>query len=156
VRLLVIVAALLASLAITGPAAADDPPTAVTVGEGQVITDPASETEPADAVDTSNDGSDVPAADDGEPGPKPPPDASGRSGELHVLGSGATAYSAPPAAAAAPAAASAPAPAIRTAVARRRGTLPFTGVDAGALALVGLALLVAGSGLLVVLRQPLR
>jgi hypothetical protein len=34
--------------------------------------------------------------------------------------------------------------------------LPFTGVNAGALALIGLALLAGGSGLLAVLRQPVQ
>jgi hypothetical protein len=139
-------------LAFAGPAAAD------TVGEPQVVTDQASNTEPAPAPETdaapqpqpqpapADDGSDVPAADDGPPLPEPPPDASGRRGEIHVLD--ATTQSAPTAPAPAPAA-----PTARSSTAAAP-ELPFTGPHAGALALIGLALLAAGSGLLAVLRKP--
>jgi hypothetical protein len=137
-------AALLSSFVLAGTALADDG----TVGPGQVITDPSAETEPA-----------PPVADDGfvsdDP---PPPDASGRRGEVHVLDSASTS-SAPSATPAAPArAAVTPARrvAARPAPTGRAGTLPFTGVDAGALALIGVALLACGSGLLAVLRQPVQ
>jgi hypothetical protein len=114
-----------------------------TVGPGQVVTDPASETEPAPTAG-------VPAATDGVAQELPADQP--KRGEVHVLG-GATASSTPPAAAASPAQAAAPV--ARTASGGRK-TLPFTGVDAGALALVGLGLLAAGSGLLAVLRQPVQ
>jgi hypothetical protein len=133
----VLLAALMASLVLAGPAMADD---TTAVGQGQVITDQATETEPAPAV--GGDGSDVPYADDGTPAPEPAPDASGRRGEIHVLGS-TTSSNAPPVSAPAPASAPAAAAAAPTAA----KTLPFTGVNAGALALIGLALL--GSGVLV-------
>src|SRR4051794_10392739 len=128
-------------LVFAGPAAAD------TVSEPQVITDQATETEPAPVEEApepdasyDDDAADAPAADDGTPAPEPPPDASGRRGEIHVLD--ATSASSP--AAASPPAASAPAPAAPAARAR---TLPFTGPHAGVLALVGLALLAAGFAL---------
>ncbi|MEA2412867.1 MAG: hypothetical protein QOC77_3428 [Thermoleophilaceae bacterium] len=152
-RLSGVLLALAATLAFAGPAAAD------TVGEPQVITDQASNTEPAPAPeadaapqpqpepDAAPDGSDVPATDDGPPLPEPPPDASGRRGEIHVLD--ATTQSTP--AAPAPAA---PAPAPARASTAAAPQLPFTGPHAGALALVGLALMAAGSGLLAVLRKP--
>jgi hypothetical protein len=136
-------AALLSSFVLAGPALADD----ATVGPGQVITDPSAETEPA-----------PPVADDGYVSDDPPPpDASGRRGEVHVLDSASTS-SAPSATPAAPArAAVTPAgTTTRRAATRRAGTLPFTGVDAGALALIGAALLACGSGLLAVLRQPVQ
>jgi hypothetical protein len=133
-------AALLSSFVLAGPALADD----ATVGPGQVITDPSAETEPA-----------PPVADDGYVSDDPPPpDASGRRGEVHVLDSASTS-SAPAATPAAPASA-----AVTPARAARRGgttgTLPFTGIDAGPLALIGLTLLACGSGLLAVLRQPVQ
>src|SRR3954453_5166808 len=92
-----------ALLVFAAPAAADS------VGEPQVITDQATETEPApvdeapepDASYDEEDGSDVPAADDGPPAPEPPPDASGRRGEIHELD--ATSTSSPAATASAPA-----------------------------------------------------
>jgi hypothetical protein len=154
-RLWGVLLALAATLAFAGPAAAD------TVGQPQVITDQASNTEPAPETDAApqpqpqpepdaayaDDGSDIPAADDGTPAPEPPPDASGRRGEIHVLD--ATTQSAP--AAPAPAA---PAPAAARASTAAAPQLPFTGPHAGALALIGLALLAAGSGLLAVLRKP--
>jgi hypothetical protein len=141
-----LIAALLTSFALAGPAlAADDG----TVGSGQVVTDPTAETEPAPDAEESQDPEesedpDAPVADDGEATETepPPPDASGQRGEVHVLGT--QAHSTTPA----PAAAS-PRPAAAK-------TLPFTGVDAGALLLVGLALLACGSGLLAVLRQPVQ
>lgn len=144
-----LIAALLSSFVLTGPALADDG----TVGTGQVITDPSAETEPAPAADDTDD-PDVPVADDGEVVVEepPPPDASGRRGEVHVLDSAAE--SSAPAAAPAPAATPSAAAAAPARAGRRTGTLPFTGVDAGALLLVGLALLAGGSGLLAVLRQP--
>ena len=138
-----LIAALLSSFVLAGPALADD----VTVGPGQVITDPSAETEPA-----------PPVADDGYVSDDPPPpDASGRRGEVHVLDSASTS-GAPSATPAAPArAAVTPArTTTRPAATRRAGTLPFTGVDAGALALIGVALLACGSGLFAVLRQPVQ
>jgi hypothetical protein len=131
-----------------GPVVAQggDPAPDPTVGPGQVITDPAGQTEPAATTD-------VPAATAGVAQELPANQA--KRGEVHVLG-GATASSTPPAAtppaAQTPQAAAAPA---RTVSAGRK-TLPFTGVDAGVLALVGLGLLAAGSGLLAVLRQPVQ
>jgi hypothetical protein len=136
-----------------GPSVAqsgDPAPPDSTVGPGQVVTDPASETEPAPPAD-------VPAATDGVAQELPADQP--KRGEVHVLGTGATASSPAPAAAAAPAqtpqAAAATATAARPVSASRR-TLPFTGVDAGVLVLVGLGLLAAGSGLLAVLRQPVQ
>ena len=137
-------AVLLAMLALAGPAAAQDPVTDTTpapvctgsgegdpgtcssadvadqqIGDGQVVTDPAAEI----------DGPTIP--DDGDrPSGKP------KRGEQHVLGAVATAT--PPAPVAQPAAGS-PAPA-----ATARKTLPFTGVDARPLALMGVALLLTG------------
>jgi hypothetical protein len=137
-------AALLSSFVLAGPALADD----ATVGPGQVITDPSAETEPAPPVVDDGYVSDDP----------PPPDASGRRGEVHVLDSASTsgAPSATPAAPARAAVTPAGAAAARPAATGRAGTLPFTGVDAGALALIGVALLACGSGLLAVLRQPVQ
>jgi hypothetical protein len=146
-------AVLLAVLALAGPAAAQDPAVSTTpapvcsgvgendpgtctsagdqqIGDGQVVTDPADEV----------DGPTVP--DDGDrPADEP------KRGEQHVLGDSASASSDP-----APAAASAPAPAARpastTSAARPAAaspeTLPFTGVDAGPLVLMGALLLGAG------------
>jgi hypothetical protein len=119
------------ALAIASPAAAAD-----TVGEGLVITDPAAATEtapPPPVADSGAEQADSPPAGAVDPGAPPPPDASGRRGELHVLTSRATSSTPPPARPAG-------APASRAA------TLPFTGVDAGAVALLGLALLAAGTG----------
>src|SRR4051812_27204331 len=101
------------------------------VGEPQVVTDQATETEPEATYD-DDEGSDIPAVDDGTLAPEPEPDASGRRGEIHVLD--ATSASSP--APAAPATAHAPA-----------RTLPFTGVNAALLALVGLGLVAAGAAL---------
>jgi hypothetical protein len=143
VRLTAAFAAIAATLALASPAAAapDDP-----VGPGQVITDPASETEPTPddvAVVEDTSGTVTEELAD-EPGTK--------RGELHVLGTGRKESS--PVASSAPAAATqAPAPAPRASATK---TLPFTGVDAGAIALIGLGLLAAGSGLLAVLRQPVQ
>jgi hypothetical protein len=138
-------AVLLAALALAGPAAAQDPVTDTTpapvcsgtgetdpgtctsagdqqIGDGQVITDP------ADEVDgpTGADDGDRPASD--EP----------KKGEQHVLGNSATA-SAPAPAAAQPAAVTSTQPVA--AAAPRPKTLPFTGVDARQLALMGTALM---------------
>jgi hypothetical protein len=148
------VAAILAVLALAGPAAAQDPATSTTpapvcsgvgetdpgtctsagsgddqaIGGGQVITDP------ADQVD----GPTVP--DDGD-GPASEP----KQGEQHVLGNSATASS--PKTSSAPTQAAAPAAAPRPAAATASPeTLPFTGIDAGPLVLMGVLLL--GSGLL--------
>jgi hypothetical protein len=149
------VAVLLAALALAGPAAAQDPATDTTpapvcsgtgetdpgtctsagttgdqtVGNGQVVTDPANQVDGPTAPDDG----DRPAA---EP----------KKGEQHVLGNSATASSptktsSAPSAAATPAAASQPA-----AAAASPQTLPFTGIDAGPLVLMGSLLL--GSGLL--------
>jgi hypothetical protein len=137
----VLIAALLSSLVLTGPALADD----ATVGPGQVITDPSAETEP-----------DPPVADDGYVSDDPPPpDASGRRGEVHVLDSASTS-SAPSATPAAPASAAVTPARATVRPASTTRTLPFTGVNAGALALIGFALLAGGSGLLAVLRQPVQ
>jgi hypothetical protein len=135
--------ALLSSFVLAGSALADD----ATIGPGQVITDPSAETEPAPPVATDGQVSEDP----------PPPDASGRRGEVHVL-DGASTSSAPSTTPAAPvrAAATPAAAATRPAATASARTLPFTGVDAGALALVGVALLACGSGLLAVLRQPVQ
>ena len=145
VRLTAALAAIAATLATAAPAMADDPPSDTTVvGPGQVITDPASETEPtpppedvAEVEDTSGT-----VTEELDPGPTPP-----KRGEIHVLGTGKTASS-PPAPAAASSAPQA-APRATAAGTGRSGakTLPFTGVNAGLLALCGAVLL--GSGLLV-------
>src|SRR3954452_10851134 len=130
VRLLVV---LLASLLFAAPAMAASDPDA-TVGQGQVITDIATEVEPPPGED---DGTDIPpAADDGTPAPEPEPDATGRRGEIHVLDSAtssspttaATTPTPSPAAVPAPvqAAATPAQPAARAASAK---TLPFTGVN---------------------------
>jgi hypothetical protein len=144
-----LLAVLIASLVFAAPAMAQDDPT---VGQGQVITDMATETEPPPGED---DGTDIPPVDDGTPAPEPEPDASGRRGEIHVLDS-ATSSKSPTTAAPATAAASP----VRTAARPQAGAgaraLPFTGIDAGPLALIGLALLGAGGGLLAVLRQPVQ
>jgi hypothetical protein len=126
-------AAIALSLVFAAPAMAQEP----AVGEPQVVTDQASETEPAGGVTLEDDGSEITPADDGTPAPEPAPDASGRRGEIHVLD--ATSTSSPAPAASTPAAA---APAARPA-----RTLPFTGVNAGLLAALGLALLAAGVAL---------
>jgi hypothetical protein len=148
-------AVLLAVLALAGPAAAQDPGTGTTpapvcsgvgendpgtctsagqtgdqtIGQGQVITDP------ADQVDGPT------APDDGDR----PADAP-KTGEQHVLGDSAIASS--PKTSSAPTSAAAPAAATQPAapVAAGPKTLPFTGVDAGPLVLMGVLLL--GSGLL--------
>jgi hypothetical protein len=139
-------------LVFAAPAMAQDG----TVGEGQVITDLATETEPPPGQD---DGTDIPPVDDGQPGAEPEPDASGRRGEVHVLDSESES-SAPPAPAVTPAAAPAtPAPAATAAAPSTRaraaaGTLPFTGIDAAPLALIGLALLASGCGLMVLSARP--
>lgn len=151
-------AVVLAALALAGPAAAQAPVTDTTpapvcsgvgendpgsctsgdqqIGQGQVITDPANQvTGPT-------------TPDDGDRPADTPP----KRGEQHVLGDAATASSPAPAAAPAPAptpvAAAAPAPrsATATATATSAKTLPFTGVNAGPLVLMGVLLL--GSGLL--------
>ena len=136
-------AVLLAVLAFAGPAAAQDPATDTTpapvcsgtgeadpgtctsagdqqIGDGQVVTDPASQ------VDGPT------APDDGDR-----PVAQPRQGEQHVLGGAATSSS--PAPATHPVAATSAQPA-----ATARKTLPFTGVDARPLALMGAALLLTG------------
>jgi hypothetical protein len=110
-------ASILAMLALAAPAAAQE----AVVGEGTVITDPASETETPEPAD------DLPEPESDDV-PAPEPDASGKRGELHVLGTETA--SSPSRTGAAPA-----------------STLPFTGVEAWVLALAGLALL--GSGLAV-------
>jgi hypothetical protein len=139
-----LIATLLSLFVLAGPALADD----ATVGPGQVITDPSAETEPPP---------EPPVAADGQvSADPPPPDASGRRGEVHVLDSASTS-SAPSATPAAPArAAVTPARAATAGRPTATGTLPFTGVNAGALALIGVALLACGSGLLAVLRQPVQ
>ena len=116
--------------------APEDP--GATVGSGQVITDPADEIE-------------GPKVDDDATTPQPQ-----ERGELHVLPAAAQESSAP---AAAPAQTSATSPvtgpreddaaAARAASTGTAGakTLPFTGVDAGPLALLGAMLLAAGLGL---------
>jgi hypothetical protein len=112
-----------------------------TVGSGQVITDPAAQTEQS------------PTATGGAPQaarahPAHPP----RRHVRHAMSP------APPATPRAVPARAVPvtSPVPPAAASTRRATLPFTGVDAGALALAGLALLAAGSGLLAVLRQPVQ
>ena len=126
---------------VTGCSNAGDPPgDAATVGDGQVVTDPASEIEEPPAADDS----------DGRTAP--------RRGQLHSLGAddrsaGVAAPQGAPASAsdAEPAAVKRTASATATRVAARpragRGTLPFTGVDAGPLALFGVMLLAGGLGL---------
>jgi hypothetical protein len=117
--------------------APEDP--AATVGSGQVITDPADEIE-------------GPKVDDDAATPQPQ-----ERGELHVLPAAAQESSAP---AAAPVQAATTSPvstgpreddvaAARAASTGSAGakTLPFTGVDAGPLALIGAMLLAAGLGL---------
>jgi hypothetical protein len=147
-------AVLIASLVFAAPALAQDD---ATVGDGQVITDMATEVEPPPGED---DGTDIPPVDDGTPAREPEPDATGRRGEIHVLDSATSSSPATPSAATPRAYSQAAAPAAATttpAAARPTGTaktLPFTGVDAAPLALIGLALLAAGAGLLAVLRQP--
>lgn len=147
VRPLVVSIASLASaftFAFAAPAMAQDE---APVGQGQVITDIATEVEPPPGED---DGTDIPpAVDDGTPAPEPEPDATGRRGEIHVLDSATSSSPAPspsPTAAVAP---PSPSPAAVTPEpAAPRGatakTLPFTGVDPTPLALAGLALLAAG------------
>jgi hypothetical protein len=118
-------------LTVTAPAAAD------TVGDGQVVTDPTSETEgdpPSDPAPVAVHTAAQPAAS--APAPRPPSPAS------PVTTQPIATTTTQPAAAATPAAPPA------------RKTLPFTGVNAVPLALIGLTLLGAGSGLLAVLRQP--
>ena len=144
-RVRVLLALLSSLLVMAAPAMAQEP--AATVGAGQVVTDQAAQTE------TETD-SGVPYADDGQPAPEPAPDASGRRGEIHVLD--ATTSSRAPSKAAVPAPARAAAAPAQQARPAATTTLPFTGIDAGALALIGLALLAAGSGLLAVLRQPVQ
>jgi hypothetical protein len=116
--------AVVVCLAFAAPAMAQEP----TVGEPQVITDQATETEPD--VTLEDEGSELNAVDDGTPAPEPEPDASGRRGEIHVLDAKSS---------------SSPAAAAPTATPAR--TLPFTGPHAAVLALVGLVLLAAGSAL---------
>jgi hypothetical protein len=154
-RLLPVLLASLVALAFAAPAMAQDG----TVGQGQVITDIATETEPPPGED---DGTDIPPVDDGEPAAEPEPDASGRRGEVHVLDS-ATESEAPatPAPVSVPATATPPTAAASSAPITARphaaaASLPFTGVDAGPLVLIGLALLGSGVGLLAVLRQPVK
>src|SRR3954471_16387867 len=155
-RLLLVLLASLVALAFAAPAMAQDG----TVGQGQVITDIATETEPPPGED---DGTDIPPVDDGQPAAEPEPDASGRRGEVHVLDS-ATESEAPatpapvsvPATATPATAAASSAPAASRPRAASAKTLPFTGIDAGPLVLIGLALLGSGAGLLAVLRQPVQ
>jgi hypothetical protein len=147
-------AVLLAVLALAGPAAAQDPATSSTpapvctgvgesdpgtcasagdqtIGDGQVITDPAAQVDGPTAPDDGDHPADQP-----------------KRGEQHVLGDSASASSdpapAPAPAAAAHTPASASPPAAATATSPK--TLPFTGIDAGPLALMGVLML--GSGLL--------
>jgi hypothetical protein len=147
-------AVLLAVLALAGPAAAQDPAPADTtpapvcsgvgendpgtctsgpsqpIGSGQVITDPADQL----------DGPTIP--DDGD-GPAAEP----KKGEQHVLGDSASASSPKTSSAPTTVSAPAPAPTPKPAAATSPKTLPFTGVDAGPLVLMG-ALLLAGGLLL--------
>src|SRR4051794_29378189 len=136
-------AVLLAVLAFAGPAAAQDPATDTTpapvctgvgedgvptctsgdsadqtIGGGQVTTDPPDQAEGPTAPD-----------DGAGPGAEP------KTGEQHVLGEVATAGSPPPAAAR---------PATVNPAAAGPKTLPFTGVDAGPLVLMGAVLLLTG------------
>jgi hypothetical protein len=159
-RIATLLAALTASLVLAAGASAqviedgND-----TVGPGQVHTDPASEVEAPDEGDGLTDdeareeaGEDEPVASDegqAQDEAQEPSDApgSGKRGEIHVLGgaqSSGGGESGGDSSAAAGSPASEPA-AGRTATGRR--TLPFTGVDAGPLAALGLALLAAGMGL---------
>jgi hypothetical protein len=113
-----------------------------TVGSGQVITDSAAQTEQP------------PTATGGAP-------QAARAHRAHPARPHVRHATSPAAPAATPRAVPARAvpvtsPAPPAAAPTRRATLPFTGVDAGALALAGLALLAAGSGLLAVLRQPVQ
>jgi hypothetical protein len=112
-----------------------EPPDDGTVGPGQVITEPAEEVQPAAGGDDASGPEDVPLAADGDavdPSPDPP-----KRGELHVLGTGASSSNPAPVAAAST---SAP----RAAASAGPATLPFTGVNAGLLALAGATLLAAG------------
>jgi hypothetical protein len=150
-----LLAVLIASLAFSAaPALAQDE---APVGEGQVITDIATEVEPPPGED---DGTDIPPVDDGTPAPEPEPDASGRRGEVHVLDSATSSSPTTAATTPTPSPAAVPAPARAAATPARPiasgKTLPFTGVNAGVLALIGGAMLAAGSGLLAVLRQPVQ
>jgi hypothetical protein len=148
-------AVLLAVLALAGPAAAQDPATDTTpapvctgvgetdpgtctsagqtgdqtVGSGQVITDPAAQVDGPTAPDDGDRPADQP-----------------KKGEQHVLGDSATASSPKPSSV--PTSASAPtaAPQPAAAAAASPKTLPFTGIDAGPLVLMGVLML--GSGLL--------
>jgi hypothetical protein len=149
------VAVLLAALALAGPAAAQDPVTDTTpapvctgtsetdpgtctsagqtgdqtVGNGQVVTDPANQV----------DGPTAPSDGDGA-------SAEPKKGEQHVLGNSATASS-PTKTSSAPTHTAAPAATPQPAAATTSPkTLPFTGIDAGPLVLMGTLLL--GSGLM--------
>jgi hypothetical protein len=96
-------------------------------GPGTVITDPADETEPAEEDDPAE-----PQAASGDDDAEDPPPTQTKRGELHVLGT--TASSKPAAVTAQP----------HTSAAATPDTLPFTGINAGVLALLGAALLAAG------------
>jgi len=142
-----LLAVLIASFAFTAaPALAQDE---APVGEGHVITEIATEVEPPPGED---DATDIPPVDDGTPASEPEPDASGRRGEIHVLDSATS--SSPTAAATTPTPSPAPVPAPARAAATpaqpataTAKTLPFTGVNAWALALIGATMLAAGYGL---------
>jgi hypothetical protein len=114
-----------------------------TIGDGQTVTDP------ADQVDgpTVPDDGDGPAASD-----------TPKQGEVHVLGDSASSGTSAPVVTSQPAARS-PQPAEPAASASPR-TLPFTGIDAGLLAALGIALLAAGlllrRRLLAVLLEPVQ
>ena len=114
----------------SGGDVAEDPATEPgTVGPGQVITDPADE---IDGPKTSDDS-----------GVKPQ-----ERGELHVLPAAAEESSPAPQPSSSAAQATQPvATAPATPAAGSAKTLPFTGVDAGPLALLGALLLAAGLGL---------
>src|SRR3954467_1534073 len=101
-RLAVLIASLAFTALTAAPALAQDE---APVGEGQVITDIATEVEPPPGED---DGTDIPPVDDGTPAPEPEPDASGRRGEVHVLDSATS--SSPTTAAPTPSPAAVPAP----------------------------------------------
>ena len=115
----------------SGGDVADDPATDPgTVGPGEVITDPEDEIEGPKVEDDSGD--------------KPQ-----ERGELHVLPA-ATSQSSPATEAAPSPAQAAPQPVASAPAAPAAGsakTLPFTGVDAGPLALIGALLVAAGLGL---------
>jgi hypothetical protein len=148
-------AALLAALAFAVPAFADG---AAPIGGPQVITDPSGELDPATGVDPDLDGdADAPPAPVVTDGRETRGTVTSEPVDLpaHATGSGggnrhdtpSTASSSVPAPSApaptpSPAAAATSVPARAT---KQRETLPFTGVNAGALALIGLALL--GTGL---------